>query len=269
MKSLDLESYVVSLESSMRSLLEGLSTEENNQTARYLKSVSIIAQTILQLRNFIVGYEFQKQEEILFFKEIKPRFAAEYYYYTRLAEFKANEPVLSSQKIEYYNSAWKTVLDFFKDFGELNYYLLSGATHLDDKYFLRGNIPTNEIQFDREFSTKYDDLLSQLRGARSFAEYLRNEMIQLSGDQSKISSLTWTGSKTDLIELIYGLETIGAFNAGKADIKDIATLFESAFNITLGNVYRQFLDIKLRKKGKTTFLDEMREKLDVRISDVG
>lgn len=81
------------------------------------------------------------------------------------------------------------------------------------------------------------------------------------------SPLTWTGSKADLIELIYGLETVGVINKGGADIKEIARRFENLFNINLGNFYRQFLDIRLRKKEKTCFLNQMKEKLEVRMDD--
>jgi hypothetical protein len=93
------------------------------------------------------------------------------------------------------------------------------------------------------------------------------ETYKSSGDSLEESPLTWTGSKADLIELIYGLETVGVINKGGADIKEIARRFESLFNISLGNFYRQFLDIRLRKKEKTTFLNQMKEKLEVRMDD--
>lgn len=82
-----------------------------------------------------------------------------------------------------------------------------------------------------------------------------------------LSSLKWTGTKSALIELIYALQSVDAVNNGKADIKQIADSFEHLFNISLGNYYRQFQEIRLRKNGKTNFLDDMREKLIQRLDD--
>lgn len=40
------------------------------------------------------------------------------------------------------------------------------------------------------------------------------------------SKLFWAGSKTDLIELIYALDSCGAINSGTADIKEVAAVYE-------------------------------------------
>jgi hypothetical protein len=69
------------------------------------------------------------------------------------------------------------------------------------------------------------------------------------------SKLFWTGSKTDLTELIYALHSSGAINSGTADIKELASAFEQIFNIELGNYYHTFIEIRARKSSKTKFLD--------------
>lgn len=80
--------------------------------------------------------------------------------------------------------------------------------------------------------------------------------------------MTWTGSKTDLIELIYALYYAGFFNNGNTDIKEIAAYFEQVFNIELGKVYRTFLEIRARKNNRTNCLDTLKEILIRKMRDL-
>lgn len=81
------------------------------------------------------------------------------------------------------------------------------------------------------------------------------------------SKLFWTGSKTELIELIYALQSSGAINSGTADIKEMALVFERLFNIDLGNYYHTFIEIRARKNSKTKFLDRLIEVLTKRFEE--
>lgn len=84
----------------------------------------------------------------------------------------------------------------------------------------------------------------------------------------KQSKLFWTGSKTDLIELIYALQSSGVVNSGTADIKELAAVCEQIFNIELGNYYHTFIEIRSRKCNNTKFLDKMKESLLKRIAEL-
>lgn len=79
--------------------------------------------------------------------------------------------------------------------------------------------------------------------------------------------LTWTGPKASLIESIYTLHSVEVFNRGKADIKLIASAFETLFNVSLGNCYRVIQEIRIRKSGRTNFLDQLKKKLQERIDE--
>jgi hypothetical protein len=71
--------------------------------------------------------------------------------------------------------------------------------------------------------------------------------------------LKWTYSKVGLVELIYSLRELGAFNDGKADLKTIKECFEYMFNVDLGNITSSFQEILERKKGYTNITDKLRE----------
>jgi len=57
------------------------------------------------------------------------------------------------------------------------------------------------------------------------------------------------------------------FDAGKADIKLIADYFESIFNIDLGDYYHTYLELRMRKTGKTKFLTSLVENLNKKMDE--
>lgn len=77
----------------------------------------------------------------------------------------------------------------------------------------------------------------------------------------QLPDVIWTASKTDLIELIYGLYANRVFNNGKTTIKDITHFFEESLGIKLGNTSLRFQEI-LRRKDSIAFLDQVREALE-------
>lgn len=81
----------------------------------------------------------------------------------------------------------------------------------------------------------------------------------------KSSKLFWTGSKTDLIEILYALHSTSVINSGPVDIKELASHFEHFYNIDLGNYYHTFIEIRARKNSKTKFLDRLTDMLNQRM----
>jgi len=67
----------------------------------------------------------------------------------------------------------------------------------------------------------------------------------------KPTTLHWTGSNTALTELIYALHSQGIFNNRNATIKPIVKVFESTFNVDLGDSCHPFLGFKSRKINRT------------------
>lgn len=79
--------------------------------------------------------------------------------------------------------------------------------------------------------------------------------------------LTWTESIVSLIELMYALQARGVFNNGTADLKEVAAFFEDTFGIELGQYHRTFLEIRIRKTGRTKFLDSLHESIIRRMDE--
>ena len=82
------------------------------------------------------------------------------------------------------------------------------------------------------------------------------------------SNLNWTGSKVDLVELVYALHNSKIVNTGNVDVKELATHLGKMFNINIEDkVYRFYQDIKSRKVIKTKFLNTIAENLNQKMVD--
>ncbi len=139
---------------------------------------------------------------------------------------------------------------------------------MDEKYFTRGTALKQRIENDERFSTLGDEKVTRILTNELIKVYVFEAMQKIkSGLDNKIPNISWTGSKTDLIELIYGLHASGVFNKATADLKQIASYFEAVFNVSLGNYYRTFQEICLRKSGQTNFLDQLRTDLISKIEE--
>ncbi|MDH7459858.1 RteC domain-containing protein [Chitinophagaceae bacterium 26-R-25] len=66
---------------------------------------------------------------------------------------------------------------------------------------------------------------------------------------------------------MYALQSLVVFNNGAADIKLLATYFERIFTVDLGNYYRIFQEIRIRKGNRTAFLKSLIERLTQRMDD--
>ncbi|WP_163517961.1 RteC domain-containing protein [Gelidibacter japonicus] len=136
---------------------------------------------------------------------------------------------------------------------------------------VRLNIETYHFFTDHKFSTSHDNTVATIIAYEQLISKLQADINTLTPQTMEVTSATkafqnhqklnWTGTKTDLTELIYALHSSGAINNGNVDIKDIALSLQDTFNIELGNYYHSFTEIRTRKINQTKFLDKLKESL--------
>lgn len=270
MKTIDIRTFCDELQETMKCKLAAVTEDKKEITSRVSQSLTVVRSCIDELRAFVHRYNFQrKAEEIEFFKCIKPVIVSQYYYYQKLFALKMNEPSGELPIIrQYYYNELNRLQEYVRAHQEFYAYCLSGATHLDELYFARRPAAFLSPDTDPRFSTGYDGILAMILANQLIREYAEGVLKNLSTDSGKTSSLTWTTKKAYLIELIYALHGVEAINNGKAEIKQIAGLFEDLFNVSLGNFYRHFTEIGIRKTGRTNFIDQLKEKLEKRLDDL-
>ena len=78
--------------------------------------------------------------------------------------------------------------------------------------------------------------------------------------------LHWTGKATDLVELLYALDTCDCINDGEIGVEELADALSEIFGVEIKNCYNVYMNMKRRKDdSRTYFLNELREKLNTRM----
>jgi len=265
--------------------IQKIERDEKNKITKSVQILMFIEYKLEELKNFIVQYEFNtEEEEILFFKEIKPKIISKLIYYMSVHKIEINRPKGSYSTIESY---LLTELDQLKHFFDCNiemyHYYRMGGTHFDKIYFLRNqdsDIPMNIACFyferDVRFSTVYDYKIAKIMANDLLEVYIKSQLVRLKEDAVNEHEIdtefkareTWTASKTDLAELIYALDTSKCINHGNIKLKALTSYLEDVFNIGIGDVYRIYLEIRERKGSRTQFLDRLKDKLIERMDEV-
>lgn len=264
-------------------LLQTLEMIESENTSgiieSYEKSLMEIDQSIRQLKSLVNSVPFPSiAEEVYFFKEIKPLFAAQFIYYSKILSLEAAKPNAGQYVLkEYYESELKQLKNFVEDHGDFYEYYRRKATYLDEKYFVRNqfdfkmNIDANLYNYDERFTTSHDHLLSKIIANDRLESYLLSSIYKIEGyffeKFSDKSPLTWTFSKSGLVELLYALHSTQCFNGGNIELSEITRFIEKSFNVELGNVYKTLHEIKNRKTGRTKFLHALAEGLEKRFEE--
>ncbi|WP_432221912.1 RteC domain-containing protein [Flavobacterium sp. TMP13] len=256
---------------------------EMKEPVQYAEEAIKITISILEkLKTYCLKYKFQdKNEEIEFFRNIKPMFAAKLIYYNEIYTIETNKPYGSKKTLrKYYNNELLKLKTFFEDNQEFYRYHRTNNRCLDKKYFVRGKydikltLDSFYFQADQSFSTSHDYKMAKILANDLIKSYIESEITKLghNSDQLQPTILCskkqkWTGSKVELIEIIYALHTEGVFNNGKSSLKEVVSYFESAFDIDLGQFHRVFIEIRNRKMEKTKFINTLKNKLINRMDE--
>ncbi|MFY9243662.1 MAG: RteC domain-containing protein [Polaribacter sp.] len=240
--------------------------------------IKISKKALLKLRKEVVSKKITTNEqEITIFKTIKPKIYSKLIYYVKLFNIESKRPRGSSKsQKKYLDYEIKKLQDYFNDNLEFYQYYRRSETSLDNQYFIRGKedirLHSDNFHFfiDEKFSTSHDSTVATIIAYDMLIVYLQKEIELIENKNGmetninafqKQSKLFWTANKTDLIELIYALHSAGVINSGTADIKEVASVCEQMFNVSLGDYYRSFLEIRSRKINQTKFIDKLKESL--------
>lgn len=264
--------------------LEALESGNGDILYKAEKGIALVEKCIRKLQKQIVGQDFETQsDEIYFFKHVKPQIFSKLIYYIRLFSIESKRPRGKDvAQVKYLQQQIDKLQTFFNDNLEFYNYYRRGAMSMDEQYFVRGNrdlrMPLESFHFliDDQFSTCQDGTVATIMAYDMLIVYLRKEVDDLNNNMEptkntimeKPSKLFWTGSKTELIELLYALHTSKCINGGTVDIKELASHFEYFYNVDLGNYYHTFIDIRSRKSSRTRFLERLIEMLNQRMESL-
>jgi hypothetical protein len=272
-----MKDYTSILSEKINNELQTINLNEADILQQTAKAIKILECGFSQLKAFITNYTFKdKVEEISFFKEVKPKLFSKLLYFHKIHGIAMRRPAESSDvTTKYLLNKLNRINDFFDRNLEFYEYYRSGNIQLDKYYFLRGkpdiwlNTDSFCFELDPRFSSCFDFKVAKVLANDVLAIYLNSEIKKMNsnydaetifGSFPKVKH-TWTGTKTELVELIYGLYTRKSINHGNIDIKELVDYFCNVFNTDAGKFYRIYLNIRNRKDSRTLYLDSLRESL--------
>lgn len=248
--------------------------QEAKHMIRYLSDV------LSKLKSISIKDGFKSiEDEVYFFKHIKPQILAKLLYYNKIYIIETVSPSYPDVLLEnYYQKKIKELTSEFKIHAnqtDFYRYYKSDRTDRDLQYFTLGNIDflngINSFSFEIDplFSTYYDYKVAKILSSEMLNNYFQFRLCDIQKPNSFKSESTilsnelqWSESQNALIELIYALYASKAINNGNLEIRKIAVLFQRLFGINLIDIHHAFHRMKTRSKSRTSYLDKLKESLE-------
>lgn len=234
--------------------------------------VLFLREILCSIKDDILRNDFKDiEEEIAFFKEVKPKIQGLLIYYSHVYNVETLCPIGDDECIiRYYKESLRQISAHNMESYKSRYfyqYIKGNRTDKDDLYFTRKgnkdflyNRGDSIVLSDSKFTTCYDCIFSKLIGEEKFCNYIKDRIALLKTDSSfNTICLNWAGSKNSMIELIYALFVCNIIP--NTNIRTIAKVFEKVFSIQLGDVHHACHRMKYRAKSRTKFLDELTDAL--------
>jgi len=277
MKPTKYEKWLAELQAEI-ALLDG---EPIAPLARLKHTLALTVGHINSMKEEIIKDGFPSiEEEIHFFKQIKPGFYSLQVFEVDFYSLTANTPVGTPETVRsYYEQELNYLFRFFKTHAFHYQYYRTGARELDVQYFTRegkpGDIPVLEIVDSLpDFSSPLDYLFAKFIAYERMQNYLIDQLTVLyPGKQTEknaklLPRLRWTGESINLVELAYGLWLTGQINDGNVTITDLILWLEQKFSVKIGIPSRRWNEISGRTHvDPAKFLDRMRAAIHERVNE--
>lgn len=277
-----MEKFTTLLITEMTVELQKIAVSADNQLQLAEQSFYAVEGVMKKLREYISTYAFgSEEEEIRFFKEIKPEVQKDLIFFQELLYIETRIPIGTDKaRKRYLQRTLDRIQEYFEENSYLYNYYRSGDKILDRQYFVREPIqipllPVSYSDIDPSFCTPYSYRLAKLLAMKKLRRHIKsilkgNKDItepDLSAKGKPRRRRVWTGPKAALKELILAMDAKGWVSHGEGGIKQLVTDFEEFFGTDLGNIYRELLGMALRKKGYTPHIDGLKEALENRIKE--
>ena len=235
--------------------------------------LSHVRSVLLEMRQEVIRIGFESQaEEIWFLKTVLPKYRSLHCLYGEWLHVLSRQPKGSPRTLLQHYLSFIKQADHFIDnhYAFYQYYQLQLCSS-DEQYFIRNKSAESAAHLplaDQQFSTEVSELYGRFIAFDQLRDLLLQKIKEMDGFPVLDSwqepftgrRLQWTGNRTNLVEVIYGVYYTGQLNHGQATLNDLIRLMEDVFQIELKQVHRDFGNIRDRKRlTPTHFLEQMQQ----------
>lgn len=260
----------------MNQKLSQINTDNNLQRSE--KAYEIVKVSLIELNEWNVRHCFNStEEEIQYFKYLKPKVLRELVYYSELYYIESNRPFVMDKAIveHYLKNILQTHYHYMDRNRDFYIYYRAEKTHLDESYFTRKGAslsssplpPEDLVDSKMDIPSGYAYKLARIQALELLSYHIEDEINSLYGrgtdpEGKQSDEPIWTDTNVALIELAYAIQTKGSLNGGNADVKTVIEILQKAFQVKTGNYYGAFQqNIRIRKKNRTRYLDQLKTSL--------
>lgn len=173
--------------SDLNEQLNFIDIEIDDTINRCEKAIEIIIVSIQKLKILFLKEKFKNQEqEIDFFKNIKPKFTSKFIYYNIIYKIETKKPYGGERIVKkYLNNELQKLKTYFDNNLDFYKYYRTGNNYLDFKYFVRGKfdikltIDSFFFEVDHNFSTSHDFKVAKILAHDLVQVYLENKLIEI------------------------------------------------------------------------------------------
>ena len=257
-----------------------LKSSESNTIVGCQNIIYFLEKNLKKLNKWLKNHQFEcEKSEVYFFKELKPSLISKILFYQNVLKIESTLPPGKKAKRKHYIKAISKQSVQIREERDFYEYYRSRATYNDHNYFVRRPYKDifrdNPMQlfFDSKISTSHEYQVAKLICSDMLVNYLERKIDEINQKSGTANfrdpvNYNWSGTKIDLVELIYALKHAGLINNGNTDVKELAMHLGKVFNIDLeDNIYRIYQDIKLRKTVRTKFLNRLADNLNKKLNE--
>lgn len=254
--------------------IEKIEYSEISSMTKSLEASRVLREAYTQLKAFILSYNFQsEEEEILFFKEIKPRLCFRLIYYRKLFNVELDRPTGTDRQREYLNDLLNGINKYNSKRLDFIRYYRSGSSHFDSLYFLRGQTDTEQYmetfsyEFDPNFTTNCDFKVAKILANDMLSDYLMREIEALNDNNNIVMGsfgfpavkLTWKGTKAEFQEQILAWDSASTF--GDVPFTQLHVYMQNVFNIQVDSKLSRVIDDLKTRNEPTPFMKKLKDLL--------
>lgn len=264
----------------MRAYLESLVRDLGNEfikidsqkgtfIERTQTKLNLALKILADLKTEVESKPFKNTEdEISYYKHLKPQICSQALFLQNVLRIESGLPLGNKKRIKkILDSELESLHKFHQTHKSKFEYLLLNQSHLDQTFFSHKSINRNwvsSIKAAQLLNCYLNDKLWALKNNNS--QQLSLPLPDFSQLSKSAGKLKWTGTKAEIVELIYALQASGTINDGKATIKSIAEFCEQHFDINLEDYRFAFKSIKNRHRS-AKFLTKLQNTIERLIDD--
>lgn len=263
--------FISKLKKEIDTKIEKIENSDSCMTIKAREASRVLGEAFIRLKEFVASYQFENEdEEIYFFKEIKPKLCFRLIYYRKVYNIEMNRPTGIENQKEYLSDLLNSINTYNSKRLDFIRYYRSDFTYLDSIYFVRHKtdfeqyLETFYYELDPDFSTNCDFKVAKILANDMLSAYLMTELNLLNEKQIKIGNFnfpstkkTWKGSKTELQEQIFAWDSAKIFGED-IPLTQLYEYIQNVFNVQLDtNISRTLDDLKIRNI-PTPFLDKLK-----------